>query len=57
MSDEHVDWSFTDLGELHEGNRGYSSIVEAANEADTYRRQLKLARHIKIKRSADSQSV
>jgi hypothetical protein len=57
MPDEHVDWSFTDLGELHEGNRGYSSIVEAANEADTYRRQLKLARHIKIKRSADSQSV
>ncbi|HMF25496.1 MAG TPA: hypothetical protein VKG24_25690 [Pseudolabrys sp.] len=44
------------LGVKHEGNCGYSSIVEAANEADTYRRQLKLARHIKIKRSVDSQS-
>jgi len=50
-------WSFTERGDLHEAKRGYDNIVEAANEADTYRRQRELARHISAKRIATSQSL
>ena len=50
-------WSFTNTGEEHKGNRGYSTIAEAATEADIYRRQVELARHVKAKRIATSQSL
>ena len=49
-------WSFTERGDLHEAKRGYDNIVEA-HEADTYRRQRELARHISAKRIATSQSL
>lgn len=41
------------------GGQGFESlpIVEAANEADAYRRQRELARHISAKRIATSQSL
>jgi hypothetical protein len=38
--------SFTAAGEEHQSPRGYPTITEAADEADTYRRHLDLVRHL-----------
>jgi hypothetical protein len=41
--DRRFYFSYTDRGQLHEGTRGYTTLVEAAEEATVYHRLAKLA--------------
>src|SRR5262249_43435017 len=48
-------WSLTDLGELHQGKRGFDTPLEAVSDADQYRRKIELGPDVKAKRAAASQ--